>query len=365
MIVSITNPIIQTYFFSALLIIALILSLRKKTDTSFFGVSVSQELKGLAILSIILAHVTYALVSDTNFLRPLSGMAGVGVNLFLILSGYGLMFSSLSKPLSLSQFYKRRLLNLFIPFWVCLSLFFFIDYFWLNLNYGLVYMAKSFLGIFTHADLYQDVNSPFWYFTLIVIYYLLFPLFFIRKKPWLSAILMYLIPLALISFKPTFLDYVIHLYRIHLIAFPLGMLLAWFFKETNVWLKIKLFLDKLSKWRLIFVALLLAAIFYFSKNSGVGEAPIIEELLSVISSLLIIALFVIKKIDIKALYWFGFFSYEIYMLHWPLMYRYDFLFKYLPAWLAMFLYLIVFVIFAYLLQTTLNLKWLSLKNNNK
>ena len=358
MIVSITNPLIQTYIFSALLLVALILSLRKRQDQEFFPIAASQELKGFAILTIVFAHVAYALVSDSSFLNPLSTMAGVGVNLFLMLSGYGLISSALKKPLSIGQFYKRRLLNLYIPFWICLLAFFGIDYFFLHLNYGLVYMVKAFLGLFTHADLYQDVNAPFWYFSWIVMYYLLFPLLFIKKAPWLSAILMYVLTFTLIQIQPHFLDQVIHLYRVHVIAFPLGMLMAWFFNASGTWTKLKAkFTAAENKKTLVTLSasvLLIAAICYFAKNSGVGQLAIIEEVISIFTSLLFIALFLIKRIEIKALYWVGIFSYEIYMFHWPLMYRYDFLFKYLPASVALFLYLFVFIGLGYLLKLVID-----------
>lgn len=353
MIVLISNPLVQTYIFSAILLVALILSLRKKQDTDFFGMAVSQELKGFAILTIVFAHVAYALVSDSSFLNPLSTMAGVGVNLFLILSGYGLMTSALKKPLPIGQFYKKRLLNLYIPFWVCLTIFFALDFWLLHLNYGVVYMVKAFLGIFTHADLYLDVNAPFWYFSWIVLYYLLFPLLFIKKTPWLSAVLMYGLTFSLIQLQPHFLDQVIHLYRVHVIAFPLGMLMGWFFNTSLAWPKIQESLAKLKFKNILrcsAVIIILWAIFYFAKNSGVGKLAIIEEVISIITSLLFIALFIIKRFEIKTLYWVGFFSYEIYMFHWPLMYRYDFIFKYLPAWSAMALYLVVFLIFGWLLK---------------
>lgn len=357
MIVLINNPVFQTYLFSAFLFLALLLSLRKKQNTDFFGIAVSQELKGLAILAIVFAHVTYALVNDLRFLAPLSSMAGVGVNLFLILSGYGLVASALKKPLTIGQFYRKRLLNLFVPFWICLSIFLALDYFWLHLNYGTVYVVKSFLGLFTHADLYQDINAPFWYFSWIVMYYLLFPLLYIKRAPWISAILMFIIPFSIIQIQPHFLDQVIHLYRVHVIAFPLGMLLAWFLNSSAAWLKVKDFFSKIKNqniWHYIFVVLLLGAIFYFYKNSGVGKAAIIEETFSLIACLLLIALFIIKKIEIKTLYWVGIFSYEIYIFHWPLMYRYDFLFKHLPACLALALYIPIFIGLGYLLRLIIN-----------
>ncbi len=353
MIVSISNPIVQTYIFSVILTLVLLLSFRKKKNDIFFGVDVSQELKGFAILTIVFAHVTYALVSDTKFLAPLSSMAGVGVNLFLILSGYGLTASAVKKPLTIGQFYKRRLFNLFVPFWICLITFFVLDYFCLHLNYGAVYVVKAFFGVFTHADLYQDVNAPFWYFSWIVMYYLLFPLLYSKKAPWLSALLMYIVPFVLIEIQPHFLNQVIHLYRVHVIAFPLGILLAWLFNDSVVWIKIKDLFSKIKNrnfWHYFSVVLLLGAIFYFYKNSGVGEMAIVEEVLSIVTCLLLIILFIIKKNQIKVFYWIGLFSYEIYIFHWPLMYRYDFLFKYLPAWLALTLYLPIFIGLGYLLR---------------
>jgi peptidoglycan/LPS O-acetylase OafA/YrhL len=58
----------------------------------------------------------------------------------------------------------------------------------------------------------------------------------------------------------------------------------------------------------------------------------------------------LKRFEIKALYWIGFFSYEIYLFHWPLMYRYYSLFKILPPWLAMLLYLPIFIVLGWLMQ---------------
>jgi len=359
MIVLISNPVLQTYIFSGILLVALVLSFRKRQDQDFFPLSVSQELKGLAILTIIFAHVAYALVSDSRFLNPLSTLAGVGVNLFLLLSGYGLIASSIKKSLSIKDFYKRRLLKLYVPFWICLILFFAADHFFLKLDYGLAYTVRAFLGLFWHADLYVDVNAPFWYLSWIVMYYLLFPWLLIKKAPWLSAILMYLVTFAFISYQPHFLDQVIHLYRVHLIAFPLGMLMGWFFNDSKYWRRIKNWFNrqfpasqpvKKNLFNIGLGIILIAAILYLIKNSGVGQQPIVEEAFSIITTLLLVALFLVKKFEIKTLYWFGFFSYEIYMFHWPLMYRYDFLYKYLPAWLALSLYLVIFLGLGWLLK---------------
>lgn len=60
-------------------------------------------------------------------------------------------------------------------------------------------------------------------------------------------------------------------------------------------------------------------------------------------TLCIIFAFVFKKIEFGALSILGLYSYEIYLIHWPIMYHYDFLFSWLPAGVATFAYLGVFI----------------------
>jgi peptidoglycan/LPS O-acetylase OafA/YrhL len=55
-------------------------------------------------------------------------------------------------------------------------------------------------------------------------------------------------------------------------------------------------------------------------------------------------------LGILFLIWLGIYSFEIYLLHWPLLSRYNFLFKFLPAGLATFLYLPILLGLAYLMN---------------
>jgi len=126
------------------------------------------------------------------------------------------------------------------------------------------------------------------------------------------------------------------------------------FSDSGNWLKVKDFLSgtgsKKVLARVVSSLVLIAAIFYLTGHAGIGDKPIIEELISNLTCLLIIALVLIKRIEIKTFYLLGIFSYEIYIFHWPLMYRYDFLFKFLPAWLALALYFVVFIALGWVLK---------------
>ncbi len=345
MLIVVNNPIQATWLFSLVFFLALFIFIKPRKITEWFPTSLTTELKGLSIVMIVLSHIGYFLVSDTRFLWPLSIMAGVGVNLFLFLSGFGLTASQLQKNLSIKQFYQRRLLKLFAPFWLSLFIFVLLDFFLLKITYSWQYLGQAFIGIFTHADLYQDINSPLWYFTFILVYYLLFPIVFSKKRPWLSAIILYLVGYSIIYFKPGVLDNVLHLYKIHIFAFPLGILAAWAITK----LKNPAILEKLAHgWRAIGYYLVMIGLFalfvYANYNSGIGESANKEQLMSILAVVTICAVFILKKIEFRLFYWFGLYSYEIYLWHWPIMYRFDIFYRFMPAWLATLFYLGFFIL---------------------
>jgi len=372
MTISINNPVQATLIFDAILLVALLISLRFKKSKDIFPVSQSQELKGLAILLIVFSHIGYFLVTDHRFLFPLTIMAGASVDLFLFLSGMGLTASALKKPLSAINFYRKNLLKLFIPFWVTLVLFLSLDFLFLKITYSWLFIEKAFVGFFPSADLYKDLDSPLWYFTLILFYYLIFPLLFSKKRPWLSAIIIYAISILILHQNLSLLSWVSSFYRLHVIAFPMGILAGWLLCNPQIinnnkccallknkinnlanpnilnWIKKYLFII----FRCSLVIFLLFFIGYFAYYFGGQSDPDKAQLVSIITMSAIIFLFLLKKTESKLLQLFGIYSYEIYLLHWPILYRYDFLYKYLPSWLATVFYLIFFIAAGWLLKKT-------------
>ncbi len=363
--ISINNPIQSTYIFTAVLLLVLVLSLKRKTDNDLFSPAVTQELKGLAILFIVFSHIGYNLISDHRFLFPLSVAAGVGVNLFLFLSGFGLTMSSLKKQLSIKEFYVKRVSKLYPSLWLVIIIFFLLDYFLIDRTYSLHYIVQSFLGFFPSADSNWDVNSPLWYFTFIVAYYLIFPFIFWRRAPWLSAIIIFFAGYGLWQWNPIFLEYVMRLYKVHILAFPLGIIagsliykikngdfINWrdkiISKYPSVKLNIKPYLKNIGRYLLLAILLFIAG--YTAYYSNVGGTRLAEELTSNVTMLAIVLFFLLKKLDSRILFLFGVYSFEVYFLHWPIMSRFDIFYGYLPAWLATALYLGLFIGLAYLLQ---------------
>ncbi|MCX6077557.1 MAG: acyltransferase [Campylobacterales bacterium] len=365
MTIPITNVAQSTAIVIFILLTIFFLSLRKTEHSDLFPIRVTQELKGFGILSIVFAHIAYMLVSDSQFLYPLSIAAGTGVDLFLFISGFGLTVGMMKKTLSVIEFYKRRLIKVFIPFWIVLFLLFIADAGLLHINYSPFYMAQSTLGWFPNANADTDVNSPFWYITWILIFYILFPLFFNARRPWIAAIILAVIANFIAILNPFNLQ-ANWLHSLHTFAFSLGMLLAWFLSyKKNFVEKLKLFRSESTLLRYTIIASMLFLAAYMVSHATPNDWPFLSMLVEKFhisshtfinqsSNLLVmfalIIVFSLKKLDNKFFYVFGVYSYEIYLLHWPLMARYDTLFHSLPAWLALFMWLLSFIAIGWLLQ---------------
>ena len=353
--ISIVDASFNTLVFGVIFWGLAIASLRRPKEFGFFAPYKTQEMKGFAILAIVFSHIGYFLSTDTDFLWPMSVLAGVGVNLFLFLSGFGLTLSSFKKQMPFYVFYYKRLKKLFIPLWIVILIFFLMDYYILQRSYPITEIWKSFIGFFPLADLFNNLNSPLWYFTLILFYYLLFPLTFYKRIPYLSPVLILVISYILL--KEVTLPFEINvdvfkLYKTHFAAFPLGVLFAVLMNDPN-FSPIKhhfknIFLKGTLKYLLVLIFIYLFG--YFSINSGVGESKNIEQTISLITMFTIIFLFVVKNFEVKLFSLFGIYSYEIYLIHWPILSRYDYLYKYLPAWVATCFYLVLFLVIAYGLQ---------------
>ncbi|MCG3717423.1 acyltransferase family protein, partial [Aliarcobacter butzleri] len=167
------DTILSTNIVIAVVLIVLFLTFKKSQHTDVFPISVTNELKGLGILTVVFAHFAYMKVTNADFLFPLSIIAGVGVDLFLFMSGYGLSVGMLKRPMKTLDFYKKRVIKIFIPFWVALIIIFAADAIFLKEYYMAtsltttgeggsiaLYIFRSMLGFFPTALGFGDVNSP-------------------------------------------------------------------------------------------------------------------------------------------------------------------------------------------------------------
>ena len=341
--INITDSINQTVLFTLCLLLVIIATTRKDKNAFEMNQTHTGELKGIAILMVLFSHIGYFLSSDSRFLFPLSVASGVGVNMFLFLSGFGLTKSALKKGAPIMRYYLKRFKSIFLPMWLVLVPTLILDASILRRFYGFSEILSSILGYFPKADLMTSINSPLWYFSLILFYYLIFPLIFWKKYPLVSAIIILLVGFAMTKFILPVHPDVLKLYQLHFIAFPLGMVFAWFFRSLPVMFN--------KTWvRLILVVFLLVVFGYTAIHSGVGSKALVEQSTSLISMLSL--LLIIILIDVKSgfLILLGKYSYEIYLVQWPLMSRFDFIYKHTPPFLATILYICLFMGLGFILQ---------------
>ena len=348
----------------AVLIAVILFTFKKSQHTDVFPISVTQELKGFGILTVVFAHFAYMKVTNADFLFPLSIIAGVGVDLFLFMSGYGLTVGMLKKPMPIIDFYKRRVIKIFIPFWVALILIFAADAIFLGIFYPVPYMLQSLLGWFPTAVGFGDVNSPFWYITWMMMFYILFPLVFSYRMPWLSAVILAVIATVIGSTNPLEMgDNWLH--RLHTVAFSMGIIAAWLLMETkdkeNKLVKtLKEFRTNSNAIRLVLIAISFVVVAYMSLHttanhwptltSFFGQGFYVEQFTSIVLMIALIVIFSLKKLDNKFLAMYGVYSFEVYLIHWPLMARYDVFFDFLPSWAAVIAWMVAFILVSMLLQ---------------
>jgi len=351
MLVSISNPVYETAIVIAVLTLILFTTLKRKSENLSLSPVVAEELKGLAILSIIFTHIGYFLVTDNRFLWPMSIIGGVSVNLFLFLSGYGLTVSMLRTQLSPVQFYRRRLSKLVAPLWCVVVIFVLLDFAVLGITYPWQTLLSTLGGLLLHADIYRDIDSPLWYLTLILVYYVLFPWIFSRKYPWLTAGIYAALGYLVVRWNPAFLSNVMPLYKVHLVAFPLGILVVWLASQTAWLSRLAAYLQKKVPLRYACYVALTSIIAYTAYYSGVNTTSVHEQTVSIITMFSIVLLAILLPVSSRALMLFGIYSYEIYLFHWPWLYRYDVLYKNLPASLATLIYLGLFLLEGWALHT--------------
>ncbi|MDP2874363.1 MAG: acyltransferase [bacterium] len=344
--INVVDPVFQTALFASFFVSLIVLTARRDPQPHEMNHSHTNELKGIAILMVLFSHIGYFLFTDHQFLYPFSVAGGVGVNLFLFLSGFGLTISAIKSQLPILRFYLKRLRNIFVPMWLMLIPVLVLDAYLLNRVYDFKTVLRSFLGFFPVADLDTSINSPLWYFSLILFYYLIFPLVFWRNKVLLSAVAIWLLGFIMTKLNLPVSRDVLKLYQLHYLAFPLGMSLAYIFSKKPV---LPAFL-RTDFVRYVLIILLACVFGYTAIHSGIGGKITTEHLISLVtmSSALLIVLLMNFQSDVLIV--LGKYSYEIYLIQWPLMYRYDIIYKHTPAYLGTLLYLAVFLVIGFILH---------------
>ncbi len=139
-----------------------------------------------------------------NIFRYIGWSGDQGVQLFLIISGFGLTWGLLgryaNKNLPIWDFYKRRAVRIYPLWWVCHIVFLLLSFFLLSLDVRLsdYRFYASFLGIRITPSLLYYISSAWWYVGLLLQLYVIFPILW--KLLWRLGVRNFLIGTLVISF---------------------------------------------------------------------------------------------------------------------------------------------------------------------
>lgn len=131
-------------------------------------------LMGIAAISIILFHFSNECKAANLHYYPwnefiLNFISSSGVDIFLILSGYGLYYS-FKKNNNVKKFYKKRFIKILIPYIIFCLPAIIIRYIFME-GGTLIDVFKNYLFI----TLFSEGETWFWYILLIMICYTIFP----------------------------------------------------------------------------------------------------------------------------------------------------------------------------------------------
>lgn len=156
----------------------------------------SLVLKGFGILLMLFHHLFYSPESqslfrdyhinlgsiDIGIVNQLGLYCKLCVAIFVFASGYGLETTYLSRDLSVMTFYKRRFKKLFLNYWFIWLLFVPIGIFVFGRtmtdaygDHAVIKMILDFFGVLNLTGA-LGYNPTWWFYSCIIVLYLLFPL---------------------------------------------------------------------------------------------------------------------------------------------------------------------------------------------
>jgi peptidoglycan/LPS O-acetylase OafA/YrhL len=287
---------------------------------SFFNLNqeTSTQLKGLAIIFVLLGHLGYIFFAGAW-----------GVNLFLILSGYG-VYLSYSKN-GLKDFFTKKAIKVYLPYLIYAII---MVCYYLYTNH-FVFSRKIVLATLLGLDINANLDKSMWYISFIFFEYFLFFVTatfankvskIISKEKFIFFTIIILSVLFMKFFDFNLLWHVESGVTFYVFAFPIGVLLA----IIKDWKVNKNFRELLFVFASI-VCFIITICLY--KNCNTFFQYFIFAL--AIPGLIILISQILKKFNSnKILLFFGEYSFYIYLWEWFLLNMKD-------SWFAQFKYTII------------------------
>lgn len=161
------------------------------------------SLRGIAVLMVVIAHSwihTNQYTLNLSWATQNLGMAAVGVNLFMVLSGFCLAYPLIEpttfKPQRIKYFFQRRLIRIIPPYYAAIAVFAVLPFIIIplyrifHIQHQSSFNPPTMAGIISHmlfghnlvGGFVPGLNGSFWSLELEVQFYLLFPLLIVLAR---------------------------------------------------------------------------------------------------------------------------------------------------------------------------------------
>lgn len=322
----IQNPNLgNALIFLAIISIAVVTGVRRKNI--FLDRIQTDQLKGIAILFVVTGH----LWTHVSLHGAVPNFAGYAVALFLLLSGYGLTRSWQKKPLTAKEFAFRRISRVMVPYWIATICILLLDYWLLNRHYTIIEILSTLCGM-NFAQTLRYLDYARWYITLILIFYCVFFLANRVSRP--LAAIFFLFVFSLLLFFLRRMDIFPFGALFHFVAFPIGCLIAYLYTPERV-----AFINRKLPLAILLLVTFIGAILCNKLMPTLNGGGTVDKLLKLLVGnayplllcVVLIAVFgLLGTFNICSRFFMfcGMVSYEVYLLHGPLLIKYNLIFPY-------------------------------------
>ena len=318
-------------------------------------------IKGIAICFMLCHHLFYENPEYGKVIFQTAHLGKVCVALFIFLSFYGLtiQYQKIQNNAFIDtiKFVAKRLVKFYINYWVIFLIFVPLGVFVFGRELGEAYGEgcglKMFFTDFLGINGFKSYNITWWFNQLIIYLYLLFPLLFFIIKKWKLVSLFIGVVVWFVNFP--ILMWEAHAWLLHAM---LGIAVA-----QNID-KISITLNKINKWLLSGIVIVLFFALFFVRNSAIipyFTGIRVDAFLAIVITLLAI-IFIRNVKYISYLFTFlGKHSINIFMIH-TFIFAYwfrGFIYSFENPFIIFFVLLIVCTIISVLLEFIKNVVKLS------
>lgn len=266
-------------------------------------------LKGVSCVLVVISHISLQL-GGKGILILTSSVGYLAVGIFFFSSGYGLMYSFISKENYLKGFLQKRVLKIVIPFWITNIIFLLVYIIIYKEHYTYLDILKYIFGI-------KLICGHAWFMIFLICFYILFwaigKLF--KKDKYIIA----LMTIIILSFSLLIGFKIIKYgdFGKNILAFPIGMLMA----KYNT--KVREYIDnKYNNFTVLSTILFFITYGYYTVikwHIGMENNLLINYIVDFICQMSFInmMLMLVQKIRIKSkvTIFVSSISYEIYLMH--------------------------------------------------